>query len=179
MKDKYKGWSIKVDSWYGRRDTGLKNASKEHKGLDFNYSGGGDTDYGSPILSTHEGFATIFSSNQGKAGRYVVITSPDGKFRTRYLHLSNIMVCDGQYVLESELIGEMGGSAFGSDHTWMSHLHYEIQENKEGKWIPTNPTGNQANILRNIEDPQNRINDEDKYFSGGELKAAIIIEEKK
>ncbi len=36
----YNGWTARVDSWFGPRNTGLRGASTYHKGLDFNYSCG-------------------------------------------------------------------------------------------------------------------------------------------
>lgn len=57
----FQNWTIKIDSWFGPRDIGKEGASFNHKGLDFNYSGGGDTDLGAPILASHEGFVTVDS----------------------------------------------------------------------------------------------------------------------
>ena len=37
----------------------------------------------------------------------VTVTSPDGKFRTRYLHLSAINVEDGQEITEATQVGEI------------------------------------------------------------------------
>ena len=172
--DQYKQWYVKVDSWFGKRDTGLVGASSFHKGLDFNYSGGGNTDLGPPIFSTHEGFVEVHDSNSGGSGRSITIVSPDGKFRTRYFHLQSISVAEGQYVWESDAIGEMGGSAMGKDDRWASHLHYEIQVKTDDGWVSIDPTGSLPNQLSNIEDPQLRIPDEDKSYNGGTLLPAII-----
>ena len=156
---KFKNWVWKIDSWFGPRNTGLKGASTNHKGIDFNYSGGGDTDYGSSILATHDGKVTVADDNtKGGEGRMVVITSPDGTFRTRYFHLSKINVKEGQEVDESDTIGEMGGSANGKEKGRQVHLHYEIQKLIDGIWTSIDPTGGKGKKANNIVDPQNWIN---------------------
>ena len=157
LKTKYNKWTIKVDSWYGPRNTNISGASKFHRGLDFNYSGGGDTDYGSPVLATHEGSATVDDNPDGKEGRSIVITSPDGLFRTRYFHLSKINIQDGDYVSESEVIAEMGGSANGNEHGRTSHLHYEIQEKQESGWVSIDPSKTGKHNMEDIYDPQTWI----------------------
>lgn len=146
LHEKFKAWTIKVDSWFGPRNTGLDGASVNHKGLDFNYSGGGNTDFGSPILATHEGYATVNSGIESSAGRNVIITSPDGNFRTQYMHLSAVEVESGQYVWELDPIGKMGGSASGKEDKWASHLHYDIQEKQGSNWTPINPVGSTTNV---------------------------------
>lgn len=128
LKDKFKKWGWRIDSWFGPRNTGLAGANKFHKGLDFNYKGGGATDYGAPILATHKGTATVDNNTAGQEGRQVIITSPDRCFRTVYMHLSNVIVKDGAQVGEADVIGEMGGSANGSEREREVHLHYTIQK---------------------------------------------------
>jgi RHS repeat-associated protein len=157
LDEPYNYWNVKVDSWFGPRNTNLSGASTNHKGLDFNYSGGGNTDYGTPILATHNGIATIDNNSAGGEGRSVYITSSDGSLRTAYFHLSEINVENGQYVSESDNIAKMGGSANGKDLGRTSHLHYEIQEMQDGKWTSINPTGGLANDKSNILDPQDLI----------------------
>uniref|UniRef100_A0AB33JNA5 M23ase beta-sheet core domain-containing protein n=1 Tax=Prevotella sp. GTC17262 TaxID=3236797 RepID=A0AB33JNA5_9BACT len=168
----FNDWYVKIDSWFGYRNTGIKNATSYHKGLDFNYSCGGNNDYGTPILATHEGIATIDNNPSGGEGRFVVITSPNGDFRTRYFHLSEINIKDGQYIKESDNIAKMGGSAYGKDYGRTSHLHYEIQRNQSGKWVSVNPTGGKENEISNIIDPQKWI--DNKTYEGGMLPEIIV-----
>ena len=164
LKKKYKNWTFRVDSWFGRRniETEEPRASTFHKGLDFNYTGGGNTDYGSPILTTHEGTATIDNDPNGAEGRTVIITSPDGSFRTKYFHLSKINISDGDYVFESDVIGEMGGSAYGKELGRTSHLHYEIQIKDGDNWVSINPSRTKKNNLEDLYDPQTWIFPEDR-----------------
>ena len=139
LYNKYKSWFLKSpDSWFGKRNTGLRDASKFHRGLDFNYSGGGNTDRGATVLATHDGIATVDNSSKGLEGRMVTITSPNGKFRTKYLHLDSINIKDGDSVNESSEIGQMGGSAYGREDGRLVHLHYQIEFLNEEGWHHTN-----------------------------------------
>lgn len=72
----------------------------------------------------------------------VTVTSPDGKFRTRYLHLSAINVEDGQEITEATQVGEIGGSRKGKEFGGQVHLHYQIEKVNEetGEFEPYNPT---------------------------------------
>jgi RHS repeat-associated protein len=175
LDNPYNKWFVKVDSWYGPRNTGLAGASTNHKGIDFNYSGGGDSDYGTPILATHEGTVTTKDNTNGNGGRTVYVTSPDGTFRTAYFHLSEINVENGQYVSESDVIAKMGGSAYGNEHGRTAHLHYAIQELKNGKWEFINPTGGRNNSLSNIIDPQKWITPDNRSYNGGELSEVTVV----
>jgi RHS repeat-associated protein len=174
LNDPYNNWHVKVDSWFGSRNTGLEGASMEHRGLDFNYSGGSNTDYGTPILATHEGIATIDNNPAGEEGRAVVITSPDQSFRTRYFHLSEINVKNGEYISESDNIAKMGGSANGKDLGRISHLHYEIQKLQDNKWKSINPISDKGNKLSNIIDPQKWITPNNTIYQGKTLPEVIV-----
>ncbi|MBE6330524.1 MAG: hypothetical protein E7072_10525, partial [Bacteroidales bacterium] len=151
IDEEYNGFNARVDSWYGPRN--IKNGSKNHKGLDFNYSCGGNNDYGSPIIATHDGTVNVKDNTKGGEGRMVTITSHDDKFRTRYMHLSSVDVENGTNINEGDILGYMGGSGKGKEDAYLSHLHYEIQKFENDKWISINPTEGE-NKLENIVDPQ-------------------------
>lgn len=172
LYDYFMDWHLKVDSWYGPRTPPKDGASSFHKGLDFNYSGGGDTDKGSPILATHEGTVRVCDNNKSSAGRYVVITSSNKLIRTKYFHLDSVNVKNGQHVDDSFIIGTMGGSANGSDNGCVSHLHYEIWVYNGSKWVSINPSDDCSNTIGSIIDPQLLIDGESKPINGGVLKPA-------
>jgi RHS repeat-associated protein len=155
---KYKGENFRIDSWFGPRNTGLSYASKNHKGLDFNF-GGGRFDYGAPVLTTHTGTVSIKDDMKGNTGRMVTVTSPDGSFRTKYMHLKEINVKDGDKITEATQIGEIGGSRKGKEFGGQVHLHYQIEKyNAETKtWDPYNPTEGNGNSKDNVVDPQSWI----------------------
>ena len=171
----FNGLVHRIDSWFGRRETGLSYASKFHKGLDINF-GSGKQDFGAKVMTTHDGIAKIKVNLDGNNGRMVTVTSPDGSFRTKYMHLSNINVKDGQKVDESDKVGEIGGSSAGKEFGGLVHLHYQIEKlNKEtGEYEPYNPTEGKGNSEKNIVDPQkwitNSSNDNDN-----DNESSIII----
>lgn len=159
VNDLFKRMKFRIDSWFGKRDVkDNPRASKFHKGLDINFGSGRD-DFGAPVLTTHDGVVSLDESTKGGEGRSIIVTSPDGKFRTKYFHLSEINVKEGQKVSESDKIGEIGSSAFGSETGTKSHLHYEIQtfDSENNKWLPFNPTQGNGNTKDNVVDPQTWI----------------------
>ena len=168
----YNGWFVKVDSWFGKRNTNIQGASTFHRGLDFNYSCGGNNDKGSPILATHDGIVYAHNNNDGGAGRYVTIISIDGKVKTKYFHLDTITVSPGDFVTESTMIGTMGGSAKDKDNTLISHLLYEIWVYQDDKWVNINPSTDGSNTLKSIFDPQSIV--ENPYVNGGQLEPVIV-----
>ncbi|QMU66261.1 MAG: peptidoglycan DD-metalloendopeptidase family protein [Flavobacteriaceae bacterium] len=146
----FNNWRRKArpDEYFGY----IPNRGRNHNGLDLNYSGGRNTDYGAPIVATHSGRVSriIPLSAKDSGGRIVVIESPDGSFLTKYMHLSSVVVQPGDEVAEGQTIGLMGGSAYGKELGSLSHLHYEIHKrNSNGSYTAINPWQNGAPI-----DPQ-------------------------
>ena len=90
----------------------------------------------------------------------VTITSPDGKFRTKYMHLKSISIKDGQEINEATQIGEIGGSRKGEEFGGNVHLHYQIEKyDSESKtWNPYNPIEGKEKTKDNVVDPQKWIN---------------------
>lgn len=85
------------------------------------------TDYGAPsgteVWTTARGRVT-YAGRKGSYGNLVEVTHANG-YRTRYAHLSKILVRNGQRVQQQTSIGKVGatGRATGP------HLHYEIIKN--------------------------------------------------
>mgnify|MGYP001628287520 FL=1 len=104
-----------------------------HRGLDINYSGGGNTDIGAPIVATHAGeitrIAKIEQGDKNPGGTRVQITSKDGRVSTSYMHLNTISegIEVGLEIAEGTQIGTMGGSGNGKPNQYLSHLHYELR----------------------------------------------------
>ncbi|MDR0954238.1 MAG: M23 family metallopeptidase [Rikenellaceae bacterium] len=100
---------------YGRRIDPITNQpGTMHYGMDFSGP------QGTPIYATGNG--TVMTPTGGSGyGRQVMIDHGFG-YRTRYGHLSRILVEPGQKVVRGEQIGLMGntGRSVGS------HLHYEV-----------------------------------------------------
>jgi murein DD-endopeptidase MepM/ murein hydrolase activator NlpD/acyl-CoA-binding protein len=160
---KYKNWDLKeITSGYGKRD--VEVGSKFHKGLDFNYSGGGDTDIGAPVFSTHDGFIYKLKDDaSGTTGRFVVIRSEDNSFQTRYLHLSKVFIKQDEKIKKGQKIGELGGSYNGKEKGGdiNAHLHYEImtleKKGKENVYNQIDPTEGHGKNKAYVIDPQDWI----------------------
>jgi hypothetical protein len=84
----------------------------------------------------------MFATNSGTARDYtdsygaltVDITNKEGTLLTEYKHLKQFIMQDG-VVHAGQPVGVMGatGFAFGE------HLHYQIEVNQGGSWVPVNP----------------------------------------
>ena len=151
VPEMFKNWGRRIDDLFGY----LESRKRDHNGIDINYTGGGNTDYGAPIVATHDGrVCEVSTTNDGAAGRYITLESPDGSFSTRYLHLSAVAVSPGDEVSEGQTIGLIGGSGYGHNNKisknkgggYISHLHYEIRQHG----TPINPMGANSTPL----DPQ-------------------------
>ncbi len=107
---------VTVTSSMGRRNTGIKGASTNHKGLDL--IGGSD------ILASAKGIV-LFSGRATGYGNLVVIGHADGT-ETRYGHMTGSQMPKvGERVEQGEQIGVMGKSGVASG----VHLHYEQRVN--------------------------------------------------
>ncbi len=82
----------------------------------------------SPIISTAAGIVTFVGRKQ-ELGNVVTLTHESSGYRTRYAHLVQPAVVEGQVVNRGELIGYMGNTGRSTG----PHLHYEVVKN--GKLI--------------------------------------------
>lgn len=79
---------------------------------------------GTPILAAASGVVEYSSWNDGGYGNMIDIRHADGTI-TRYAHLNDRFVKEGQSVNQGQLIGEMGSTGFSTG----PHLHFEIRPN--------------------------------------------------
>ncbi len=115
---------IRNGDGYGMRLHPTLNVNRLHEGADFNVP------EGTPVRAAAEG-KVIAAKNFEGYGLMVIIQHADG-YRSRYAHLSKIMINRGATVNAGEIIGATGHTGQASS----SHLHYEIWKN--GKSL--NPT---------------------------------------
>ena len=85
-----------------------------HKGVDFAMS------VGTPVYATGDGVVTRVK-NHRYAGKYIEIQH-EGRYLTRYMHLSRITVRRGQKVQRGERIALSGNTGRSTG----PHLHYEL-----------------------------------------------------
>ena len=140
-----------------------------HSGTDFK------ADVGTPIRATFNGRITRTSWNRRGNGYCVEIDHPNQKVKTRYLHLSKVLVKRGQYVKQGEMIGKSGNTG----RSFAPHLHYEIRGRGKKQTVhdPFNFKYHKT-YRRNIpsklsEEFQKVISSYDAYFDNNEVIKSI------
>jgi hypothetical protein len=103
-----------INSLFGNRLHPIYHVYKFHAGVDL----GGHT--GDPIYAAGDGYVSLSGWNQGYG--YNVIVDHGYGYKTRYAHLSKILVTDGQWVKRGEQVAEMGSTGTSIS----PHLHYEV-----------------------------------------------------
>lgn len=121
------GWpcpaSHRVTSGFGPRNTGIKGASKVHKGIDIGVASG------SSVVAAEAG--TVIASAYNSARGYYVMVNHGGGLTTLYQHCTTIDVQVGQQVARGEHIATSGSTGISSG----PHLHFEVRLNG----VPQNP----------------------------------------
>ena len=110
--------SHRVTSPFGTRNTGIKGASTNHKGVDI-----GGVGYTTEVHAAKAG-TVIISQRSSSYGEYVVISHGSGN-TTLYAHMSSRKVAVGTYVNQGDVVGITGSTGISSG----PHLHFEITEN--------------------------------------------------
>ena len=109
--------SGRITSYFGYRNTGIRGASTNHKGIDIAVS------YGTPIYAA-DGGTVSFSGYSGAMG-YVVIIDHGNGFCTYYEHNSSLLVSAGAHVYKGQQIAKAGRSGVASG----VHCHFGITRN--------------------------------------------------
>jgi murein DD-endopeptidase MepM/ murein hydrolase activator NlpD len=103
-----------VTSAFGWRRDPFTNQLKFHQGVDLRAA------YGQEVQAAGAG-TVVFSGDQGGYGTSVVLEHADGT-RTRYAHLSAVLVRKGDQVGAGEPVGRAGKSGRATG----THLHFEV-----------------------------------------------------
>lgn len=111
-----------MDGFYNSHGFGMRlhpilNIVRKHEGIDI------ENEVGTPIYATAEGIIE-FAGHQGGYGLTLEINH-DFSLKTRYGHLSRILVHEGQRVKRGELIARCGNTGLSN----APHLHYEVRVN--------------------------------------------------
>lgn len=114
----------RIASGYGNRIHPIYKTRQFHEGLDFT------TAIGAPVYATGKGEVVRKDYSKRGYGNQLVLDHGYG-YKTRYAHLSEFKVKQGETVKRGELIGTIGNSGLSTG----PHLHYEVR--KDGK--PVNP----------------------------------------
>jgi len=115
LKQMASGYGYRVDPIYG--------TGKFHEGMDFS------ADIGTPVYATGDGRVAEAEWNSGYGN--MVELDHGYNYRTRYAHLSKILVHAGQNVKRGDKIGLVGNTGKSTG----PHLHYEVRF----KGQPQNP----------------------------------------
>jgi murein DD-endopeptidase MepM/ murein hydrolase activator NlpD len=113
-----------ISSYFGTRIDPFYNHQKSHFGLDF------VAPVGTKIYSTGDGIVTLSKFSRKGYGNEIIIDHSFG-YSTRYAHLDEIFIKEGEKVKRGQLIGTLGNTGRSTG----PHLHYEIRYNSK----PINP----------------------------------------
>jgi murein DD-endopeptidase MepM/ murein hydrolase activator NlpD len=103
-----------LSSRFGRRMDPFTGRISYHRGIDFHAR------TGTPVVSTADGMVTM-AKKKGNFGLAIEVNHGNG-FKTRYAHLSKMLVKRGQRVRRGDIIGLVGNTGLSTG----SHLHYEV-----------------------------------------------------
>lgn len=115
-----RGW---VTSDFGDRADPYTSQKTPHAGMDI------AAPHGKPVEAPADG-TVLFSGVEGGYGNVIVVDHGHG-IRTRYGHLSRLVVKAGEKVKRGQQLGAVGSTGRSTG----SHLHYEVRVNG----IPQNP----------------------------------------
>jgi murein DD-endopeptidase MepM/ murein hydrolase activator NlpD len=108
----------RVSSNFGMRDHPVLGIKRHHNGIDIACK------VGTPIRAVLSGVVKIAGSNGGY-GKMVEVAHQFDSMKTRYAHMSKILVKTGDGVEKGELIGYSGMTGFATG----PHLHFELFKN--------------------------------------------------
>ena len=106
-----------ITSYFGYRNTGIRGATSNHKGIDIACA------YGTAIYAADGGRVT-YAGYKGAMG-YVVIIDHNNGYVTYYEHNSSLLVSTGQTVYKGQQIAKAGRSGVASG----VHCHFGIMRN--------------------------------------------------
>jgi len=114
----------RISSYFGYRIDPIYKVKKHHDGIDLT------APIGTPVHATGDGIVTLTKHGNRGYGNQIEI-SHGYSYKTKYAHLSKILVKEGQKVHRGQVIGLVGntGKSVGP------HLHYEVRKNN----VPINP----------------------------------------
>ncbi len=107
----------RITSYFGYRNTGIRGASTNHKGIDIACR------YGTPIYAADGG--TVSYSGWWGAGGYTVIIDHGNGYKTYYEHNSSLLVKKGAHVYKGQQIARAGSTGVSSGN----HCHFGIMKN--------------------------------------------------
>lgn len=117
-----------ISSGFGWRVHPITGRSTFHQGVDLGAA------EGTPVFAAYSGNVEV-ADWMGGLGKAVVI-SHGYSSETRYGHLSQILVQQGQYVKQGTVIGLVGSTGMSTG----AHLHFELWQRTSGDWMAIDAT---------------------------------------
>lgn len=129
--DPFRGWAVQkylahADFSYPTHGYVTQEPQSGHWAVDIS-AGACDTDRGTDIVASRGGTVTYAYDTGGACGKMVKIYHGYG-YETKYCHLNDIDVYDGQDVSRGQHIGDMGDTGSGD----CVHLHFAIENDDYG-----------------------------------------------
>lgn len=118
------GKVVPVTSPFGWRVHPISGARRFHAGTDL------AADMGDPVLAAHSGWVR-FAGQKGGYGNCIELEYADGKYRTLYGHLSEILVHEGDAIPARSVIGRVGSTGASTG----PHLHFELRQQQGNDWV--------------------------------------------
>jgi len=103
-----------LSSHYGQRNDPFTGRKAFHKGVDI------ANRYGAPVLASSRG-VVVYAGHHRDYGYMVEVEHGYG-YRTRYAHMSSVVVKPGDEVSDNQMIGRIGSSGRSTG----PHLHFEV-----------------------------------------------------
>ncbi len=114
------GWPLEeasvITSGYGWRNHPVTGERRFHGAVDLRAR------RGTQVLAAADGVVNFAGKHRGSGLGNLVIIDHDFSFRTHYAHLQEVLVEQGEYVREGEVIATSGASGNVNG----PHLHYEV-----------------------------------------------------
>jgi murein DD-endopeptidase MepM/ murein hydrolase activator NlpD len=107
---------IRLTNYFGFAEHPITKLTYLHKGIDIAKSPG------VPIFAAANGKVIEKKFDQGGFGNYVVIRHKAG-FSTKYGHMADVLVKEGDTVVQGQRIGTMGSTGLSTGF----HLHFEVR----------------------------------------------------
>lgn len=110
-------WPVRgvINSGFGFRRDPITGQRAHHAGIDIS------SDRGVRVLATADG-VVVRAERMGNLGRAVYVLHRFG-YETRYGHMAEILVEEGQKVSRGDVVGRVGNSGRATGY----HLHYEVR----------------------------------------------------
>ncbi|MBO9999340.1 MAG: peptidoglycan DD-metalloendopeptidase family protein [Cyanobacteria bacterium SID2] len=117
-----------ISSFFGWRYHPIAGERHFHTGTDI------AAPMGTPVLAAFTGRVAV-AEMLGGYGLAVILEHNDGTAETLYAHLSELLVQPGEQVEQGQVIGRVGSTGYSTG----PHLHFEVKQLAEDRWVYLDP----------------------------------------